>query len=194
MTLYQKRLRSLAALSQSHNVSSCTLNGVPHRNTVQNCELLVVLPYNAALHSELKAYAQKFGSEEETDSPWIAPDELFSKHVLAAVRAFSPSLPACSTRPYFHLISDKVPNHSLPYLLCPEVKLTTEQYASLQSEIAAHLHTPDMSTASLLAATGGLPYIQALPLSVGDLYKERPVTSYSALLDLRDALVGTAIP
>jgi hypothetical protein len=55
-----------------------------------------------------------------------------------------------------------------------------------QTEFAAHLHTPDISTGSLLSASGGILYLQALPRSVQDLYIERPVTFCSASLDLRD--------
>jgi hypothetical protein len=104
----------------------------------------------------------------------------FSQHVNAAVRTFLPSLPSCATRPHLHLTSEKIPKPSLPCLLRPEEELTTAQYDTLQTEFAANVHAPAITTGTMLHASGGLPYLQTLTRSQSDMHTERPVTFYSA--------------
>jgi hypothetical protein len=83
MNLHTWRSETLATLSRSEDVSSLNINGVPHRNTVQNCDLLAILPHNATLLAEIRAYAQKFGAQDEEGDYWIAAEEVSSQHVLS---------------------------------------------------------------------------------------------------------------
>jgi hypothetical protein len=185
LNLYRWRARALAGLSSAKGTTSITLNNVPHRDELDNCDLLLVVPYHLTLHAEIRQYATAFGKKDAPEG-WVPSKEPFSQHILEAIRALCTSLPPCSTRPYFNVMSENTSQPNLVYLLRPEDELTITQYEALQRELAEHIHTPAPAARTLIDLSGGLPYLQAVPRSEVDLYTERQVTFYTGLFDLRE--------
>jgi hypothetical protein len=136
LSVPQWRATATSSLARARTLSSLTLNGIPYQNTLEHCDLVVVLPFEQTLFDDLTEYSDQSADPRANVNPWRPQHTPFSQHVIARIRAFSESFPDCICQPNFPVLSEDVAEPNLAYLLQPTVPITTDIFYKLQEEIA----------------------------------------------------------